>query len=249
MALRGLGTGGNRERLDLVDNSALDMPGSGWTLFAMFYPDTGVGVNSFAYLYAHGAPLANVMAINVFLESSSSKVRFTIDHPAGNLVDMLSTNTINTNAWNSVAVQYDGLNARVALNGIVNTDSPPAIPTTTPAGNARIGDATHGPGREMNGRIAHVSKWDRAFSVGDLQHFTSLLISPEFAQDDHIWHVPIWNATNHFDQLGVIATTPVGALYGNHAPATYPATEASVLPIKRTAPPTTQIHQVQWTLA
>ena len=148
-----------------------------------------------------------------------------------------------------MAVHYDGLNARIFLNGSVATASPPGLGTISPSGNARIGDATHGSGREFNGRIAHPSKWDRDFSVADLQHFTSILVSPEFAQTDHIWHVPIWNSTNNFDQLGVITTTPVGALYGNHAPASYPADVSYVLPINRTPPATTQIHQVQWTMA
>ena len=82
MALRCLGTGGNRERLDLVDSSALDLPGSGWTIFVMFYPDTGVVANTFGYLYSHAAPTSNVSAINILVNQTGSVARVLIDQPA-----------------------------------------------------------------------------------------------------------------------------------------------------------------------
>ena len=112
---------------------------------------------------------------------------------------------------------------------MTTTASPPAIGSITPAGNARIGDATHTTSREFNGRIAHASKWDRAFSSSDVERFTSILISPQFAQTDHIWHTEIFNSGNNYDLLNTITTSPVGALYGDHAPATYQSMGAIIV--------------------
>lgn len=253
MSLRCLGTGGNRERLDLVDSSPLSLPTGGWTVSCMFFPDSGVGANTFPWLYGHGSTTSSQHGCNIFVETSTAKVRIIVTDGFGVQWDFSSSNTINVNAWNHVAVVYPGAPAqtmRIHLNG-VETSEPNGFEliTLNPTGNARIGDATHGGGREWNGRICHPSKWDRGFSSSDASHFTSLLISPAFAQTDHIWHVPLWNATNHFDQLGAISTTPVGALYGKHAPAEYPADEMYVLPVKLTAPPTAQKPTVQWSLA
>lgn len=254
MALRCLGTGGSRERLDLVDSSALDLPDSGWTVFLMFYPDSTVGVNTFAYMYAHGEPLTgSAPALNILLVQSTSKLRVIVDSIFTTEVDFSTSNTINVDEWNSVIVRYDS-GPRVIyahLNGVQTSQSTAfALNTLTPSGNARIGDATHGTGgREMNGRIAHPSKWDRTFSSGDANHFTSFLISPHFAQTDHIWHVPIWNASFNFDVLNVISTSPVGALYGNHAPAVYPADPMYNVPTPVPESGGFQPESVRWTLA
>jgi hypothetical protein len=220
-------------------------------VFIMFYPDSSVGVNSFAYMYAHGEPLTgSAPALNFFLEASSAKVRCIVDSIFTTEVDFVSSNTVNIDEWNALAVRYDSGPRRVSihLNGTQTFQATAfALNTLTPSGNARIGDATHGSGgREFNGRLAHASKWDRSFSASDANHFTSIIISPHFAQTDHIWHVPIWNASFNFDVLGVISTSPVGALYGSHATAVYPADPMYNVPIP--APPAGgfQVESVQW---
>ncbi len=224
MALDCLGTGGNRERLDLVDNSALDLASSGWTIFAMFFPSTAVGINTFAYIYAHAAPLANVSAINIFLVASTSKARVIIDQPGGNLADFSSSNSIVANEWNAIAVRLVGVNVIIHLNGVQTSASPPAIGNLVPIGNARIGDATHGPGREFNGRICEAAKWDDSLSGDLLDNLTSNLLSPLFVPTP-VWHTPIYNGSFNDDVMGAVTTTPVGALYGDHAPALYPEDE------------------------
>ena len=253
MSLRCLGSGGNRERIDLVDSSPLTLPASGWTVSAMFYPDTGVGSNTFPWIYGHGSTSSTQHGLNIFVETSTVKVRIIVTDGFGVQWDFSTSNLIQLNEWNHVAVVYPGTPSttmRIHLNGVETTAGNGfALITLNPTGNARIGDATHGGSREWNGRVAHASKWDRPFSSADTNHFTNLLVSPEFAQTDHIWHIPIWNSTNFFDQLGVVSTLNQGALFGNHAPAKYPADVGYVLPINRTAPPTVQIHQVQWTMA
>lgn len=249
MALNCLGTGGNREHLQLDDSSELDLQSSGWTMSFLFYPSTAVGVNLFAYIYSHGAPLGNVAAINVIVEQGTAEVRLIIDQPGGNLVDLNTSNSVNQNAWNSLAVTYNGTIIIVSLNGINTNAAPPALGTVSPIGNARIGDASHNSGREFNGRICEVSKWDGTFQIAEMNRITSQIISPDFYRDNQAWHVPLWNSSFNFDRLQAIATTPQSALYGNHAPARYPSGNTYILPIDRTPPTTAQIHQVQWTMA
>ncbi|MHA2067025.1 MAG: hypothetical protein ACXABY_21875, partial [Candidatus Thorarchaeota archaeon] len=105
--------------IELVDNSALDLPGSGWSLFAMFYPDTGFTSNTFAYIYSHAQPLVNVSAINFF--KTSSGIRVVIDQPAGTLADFTTSNNVVNDQWNAVAVVYNGTNVFATLNGTTTT--------------------------------------------------------------------------------------------------------------------------------
>lgn len=249
MALDCLGTGGNREHLQLDDSSALDLPSSGWTLSFLIYPSTVVGINLFSYFYSHGAPLGSVSAINLFVELGDATIRIIIDQTGGNLVDFNTTNAVNQDAWNSFAVAYNGTIVTASLNGSSNGAAPPSLGNVVPIGNARIGDASHNSGREFNGRIAHASKWDRAFQIAELNQMTEALISPEFYHENQIWHVPIWNASFNFDRLRAINTTPQSALYGQHSPARYPSGNTYVLPINLT-PPTGNLQAgAQWTFA
>ncbi len=197
----------------------------------MFYPDSTIGINSFSYIYAHGNPNNDGDDGIVIIINSAGNARVIITDLFGIQFDFTSSNLLVADEWNHVAVAYPGGTAvRTHLNGVSTSGSASfSLSTLNPPGNVRIGDANHGPDREFNGRIAHVSKWDRAFSSSDLNHFTSLLISPAFAQTDHIWHVPIWNSSFNGDQLNTITTSPVGALYGNHAPATYQSMGAIIV--------------------
>ena len=252
MALSCLGTGGNRERLELVDSTPLNLPSSGWTLSAMIYPDSTIGVNTFGYIYAHGTPAADGDdGLNILVNLSDGKLRAIITDGFGINWDFGTSNSINADQWNHMAVVYPGgTTLRIHLNGVETTGGATfSVGTLNPPGNARIGDATHSPDREWNGRIAHVSKWDRAFSSSDVNHFTSINISPEFAQTDHIWHTPIWNASFNGDQLNTISTNPVGALYGNHAPAQYPGDPTYVTPPPPSIPTNLQSNRIQWSMA
>lgn len=250
MALRCLGTGGNRERLEIIDSTPLHLPAGGWFISAMFYPDTSVGINTFAYIYAHGSPANDGNDGMVILLNSSGTARVIVTDVFAIQYDLESSTSIVPDTWNHVAVSYQGgFDLRLYLNGVESIETSGfLLGLLTPPGNARIGDANHGSGREFNGRIAHVSKWDRDFSPSDANHFTSLLISPEFAQIDHIWHVPVWNASFNNDQLNTVTTNPVGALYGNHAPAQYPGDPSYVVPPPPQIP-TNQSHRIQWSMA
>lgn len=251
MALSCLGTGGNRERLELVNSTPLRLPSQGWAISAMFYPDSSIGVNTFAYIYAHGTPNDDgADGLNILINSSGS-ARVIVTDIFAIQYDLESSNSIVADQWNHLAVSFQGgFDLRLYLNGVESIETSGfALGFIIPPGNARIGDATHGTGREFNGRIAHVSKWDRIFSASDVSHFTSLLISPEFVQTDHIWHVPIWNASFNDDQLNTITTSPVGALYGNHVGAQYPGDPTYVTPPPPVVPTNLQDHRVQWSMA
>lgn len=213
--------------IELVDNSALDLPGSGWSMFAMFYPDTGFTPNTLGYIYSHGAPVSSVSAINI--AKSSSGIRVIIDQPAGTLADFTTSNNVVNDQWNAVSVVYNATNVFTTLNGTTTTASPPSIGSITPSGNARIGYAVHAGTRQFNGRICHAAKFNRVLTVDERTRYTSIFVSPDFAQQDKIWHLPIWNSDFTFDQQQVLTVNQVSMAFGPHAPASYPTMTATNL--------------------
>jgi len=230
VALRCLGTGANREHLEITDSAALTLPSGGWTMSCMFYPDSGVTPNTFGYMYNHGDPNISVDSASILADSGGA--RLLLSDLFGIEVDIISSNAYNVDQWNHVVVvsESGGFNFRVHLNGTATTGTAVfAMGIINPTVAARIGDASFGAGREFGGRIAHVSKWDRAFSTTDANTLSSILLSPEFLQQDHIWHIPIWNSSFNFDILNTVTTTPSSALYGNHAPAVYPSMAAVIV--------------------
>jgi hypothetical protein len=251
MALSCLGSGGSDEALTITDSTALDLPSTGWLISLMFYPDSTIGINTFAYMYAHGTPNNDGNDGIAILINNTGFARVIITDTFGVQFDFTSSNAIVADEWNHIGISFPPGNLlRMHLNGVMTTDTTTfSLGYLNPPGNARIGDATHASPREFNGRIAHVSKWNRSFSIGDVNHFTALLISPEFAQTDHIWHIPIWNASFNGDQLNTVTTVPDNALYGNHAPAQYPGDPTYVVPPPPVIPTNLQQQRVVWSMA
>jgi hypothetical protein len=198
----------------------------------MFYPDSTLSVNAFAYIYGHGQPLASVDAVNMMVVASTSKVRVIIDQVglAGARYDLSTSNTITADTWNAVAVSYNGAGTlTVHLNGTSTSQVGSSIPTISPTGGARIGYATHGGSRQFNGRLCHVAKFDRALTNNEVPQYTATLFSPEVAQNSKIWHVEMWNSTFCYDLQNNISTTLVSMSFGLHAPAAYPSMIATSL--------------------
>ncbi len=213
--------------LDITDTAALDLPNAGWTVAAFFRPDSSFTVNSFGYVYSHAQPLANVSAFNIF-KTSGSKIRCTCDQPAGNLVDLSSSNNVVTDSWNSMAAVYNGTTFRLFLNGTLTTASPPSIGTITPLVNARIGYATHGGSRQFNGQICHVAKYDRAWSDTEATRRTNMFLSPRFDQDNLIWHIEAFNSSFFGDVRNALSVSEVSMAYAAHAPVIYPAKDTQI---------------------
>ncbi len=239
MALSCLGNPGNEESLELVDSSFLTMPNTGWSIFGMIYPDTGISSGSFAYIYSHAQPLNVNPAVNILKSSPGGTIRTIVDN-AGNLVDFDTSNAVIGDQWNGLAVVYDGVNLRTTLNGITTQVSPPALSTVNPAGNARIGHAIHGGAREWNGRIAELAKWDRVLTIAEVEAYTDPdnLFSPLLAQTDQQWHLEMFNAGFAFDMQNNVAVVdgPTAPLFGRHASASYPSADQLQLSTVTTAP-------------
>ena len=207
--------------------SVMDYPSTGWSVFGMFYPDSGITANAFAYLLGHQQPLNNQHAVNIFKQAPAGTMRVTVDIPAGNVVDFASSNTVVADQWNAIAVIWDsGGTMRIYLNGTQTSQVTAPFGTVSPSVGARIGYASHGGSRQWNGRICHVAKYSREFTNDEAVKYTSVFVSPQFAQNSADWHVEMFRGGNVlFDLVGGATVSETSMAYGPHAPAIYPDDE------------------------
>ena len=156
-----------------------------WTIVQKLHYATGVGLNTFAYSYAHGTtPVGNVDSIVIIRNGPGSgetegTLRVIIDAVAGNLLDATTTAQIVDDEWNSIAVMAEGSNVQVFING-VREQFAANIVALSPAPALRIGDAEHGVDREWNGFIDETAMFDFTFSYKTLEDFTETLQSPTY---------------------------------------------------------------------
>lgn len=204
---------------------------TGWTLIAMFYPDSSGTINTFAYVSGHGEPLAaGVHAVNMLIHNvGGGVIRMIVDVSAGNVVDFTSSNSINADQWNSAAIVWDGTSkVKIFLNGTKSEQTVSAFGAVSPSVPVRIGFATHGGSRQFNGRICHPAKFSRALSDAEGANFTSSFFSPEFAQQNADWHAEMHRGGNlAFDLVGNATISEIQMVYGPHAPVDYPVDNES----------------------
>lgn len=223
LSLTGAGSG----YLEIADSSSLDLlDASGWTLFALFYPDSSLTVNQFAYIYSHGVPLVSAYAVNL-MALNTLKARILLDDTLSTMIDLSSSNNFNLDAWNAVAITYaTGGTVNITLNGIT-TGGLSFANNVTPAGVARIGHSVQGGARQFNGRLCHIAKWNRPVDLSLVQKVTSTAaVSPQFALQDEGWHIEMFNEDFSFDLQGNLTTTPTLVDFGDHAPVAYPSTSS-----------------------
>lgn len=209
-----------------VDGAAsfMDYPSTGWSFFCMFYPDSGITSNSFAYLWSHEEPLNFQHAVNILKQSPGGEIRVIVDIPAGNVVDLVSSNSVVADQWNAVAVIWDSAGTmRIWLNGTETTQVTAPFGTVSPGVEGRIGYANHGGSRQWNGRICHAAKYSREFTQDEAEKYTQVLVSPQFAQNSADWHVEMFRGGSMlFDLVGNATVSETLMAYGPHAQAMYP---------------------------
>lgn len=207
--------------------SFMDYPSSGWSLFCMFYPDSTITSNTFAYLHSHAQPLNSAPAVNLF-KAPGGVIRFVVDDNVGfTAFDLVSSNAVVADQWNAVAAIWDsGGTARLYLNGVQTSQVVAPFGNVSPAGNVRIGYAAHGGARQWNGRICHPAKYSREFTDDEATKYTQVLVSPQFAQNDADWHVEMFRGGSVlFDLVGNATVAETLMAYGPHASALYPEDE------------------------
>lgn len=206
--------------------SFMDYPSGGWTLFCMFYPDSGISAPSFPYIIGHGTTSAGNHSVNILEDNTaSSKVRLLVRVPAGLVVDLLSSAALISDQWNAVAAVWDGVSVmKLWLNGVLTSVVTSAFGTVSPVPDARIGYATHGGSRHWAGRICHAAKWSRDLTNDEGERYTAIFVSPQFAQQNADWHVEMFRGSSlAFDLVGNATVVETSMTYGPHAPADYPA--------------------------
>lgn len=225
--MAGAWDGSTATYLSIADSANLSWPSGGWAWTCTFFYDTSQTSQSFQYLYSHNQPLNDVDAFNVFAQVDGvggHEIRFILDWSIFTEVDMVSSNSLIEDEWNSIMITYDGTDIHLWLNGTLTTDSPSALATNNPSGAARIGYASHGGSRVWRGRIAHMAKWDRFFNDREADAWVTrpTYPSPQFAQTSLIWHTPIFNSDDNYQDLqGNVTITEVSMAYGRHSPTSY----------------------------
>jgi hypothetical protein len=215
----------NSTYIEIADNAALDMPNTGWTFQFFVYPDSSVGGSTNQYIYSHAQPLVSQLAFNIFRVSGGTSIRTIIDWAGGNLFDgTTSTALLTLDTWNTVIFSYNGTNLFIAVgaNGTANveTGSPPALPSITPAGVARIGQSswTTAGTRWWVGRIAQAAKLDLALpTAAEAQRQAAQYLTPGFFPATSAWQIAMWNAPS-FDVRGALSVTDVSMSYGADGP-------------------------------
>jgi len=208
---------------EITDNAALTLDASArWALRFFVYPDSSLSDPAFGYIYSHGQPLNFEPALNIIKLGTTNTIRVIVDWAGGNLFDSTTAISLNDDEWNTLIVAYDGTNLRVAINGTLDTGSPPALPDIDPSGNARIGYSVVGGTRNFPGAIAHAAKYDRNFGTTELTNFSNVPISPEFVLNGQAWHIPFFT-DQVWDMRSVLTVTPQGMSWVPHGPFIYPA--------------------------
>ena len=206
--------------------SFMDYPSTGWTLFGMFYPDSGISAPSFSYIVGHGTTSAGNHSVNVLEDNTAgSKLRLLVRVPAGLVVDLLSSAAVVDDEWNAFAAVWNGAGLqKLWLNGSLASVVTSNYGTVAPGPDARIGYATHGGSRHWAGRLCPPAKWSRDVTDDEGQRYTSALVSPQFAQQNADWHAEMFRGGNlAFDLVGNATVVETSMTYGPHAPADYPA--------------------------
>lgn len=219
---------------DVGPAGTISYSSTGWTLFLMFHPEPAADQNGSAYLWSNDTPFQPRAAVNLYIDGTlfgSGKVHCRVESTVSAKLASDTTNPINDDQWNAIAVTWDGSNFHIFLNGTEQIIAPlDTVGTITPTKVGVIGVREDlDVNRTYFGRICHVAQWDRAFTSDEGQLYTSIFVSPAFAQQNKLWHLPIWNADFNFDQQNVKTVATTSMLYGPHAPASYPCMTATNL--------------------
>lgn len=207
--------------VQITDNAVLDLPSAGWLLQFFLYPNASQNFN--AHIYSHGLQGTNVPAIQVILKNTL-KIRIIIDWAGGNLVDSTTvTATLVANTWNTLCVSYDAAQIHVGTgqgtpaSALVETFSPPAIGTTSPSGNARLGQSTAGGSLNYAGSMGQAFKANITLNAANTLLLAGQFRSPGFFPATSNWQIPMYGSPA-FDLRGTLTVAEVSMTYGADGP-------------------------------
>lgn len=216
---------------------SITYPSAEWTVFLMFNPDVAASRNSQDYMYGHGQPSSSEDAVNITLNGTAGSgpvntMRCRVESTASLKLLQNSVAVAVESTWNAFALVWDGTNFQYYLNGVQETFSPASsVGTLTPSKVARFGQRDDlSATRAYSGLMCHVTMFDRDLTPDEGKRYTDIFVSPDFAQQNKLWHVALWNSDFNFDQQNVQTVTPTSMLFGGpHAPAAYPTATATSL--------------------
>ncbi|WP_397362439.1 LamG-like jellyroll fold domain-containing protein [Olleya sp. R77988] len=150
---------GNVDYIDMED--ALDLNTSGFTISAWINKDSkNVSILSKRdAIYTEGYDLKIL---------NNDKLRMSWGVSGTNFID--SSTKIPDNEWHQVAVIYDGTNAKIYIDGVLDTDKNLPAPTTTSQSFFIAAAGKNTPNSHFRGNIDEVRVWNTALTEDQL-HF------------------------------------------------------------------------------
>lgn len=106
---------GNGDYLSVADNSAFEFAAGDFTIEAYLYVSSFTAPNNVVQLFGQWGPSAGNYSCAVLV--TAVEVSLAIYNTSGSYITYTSTTTINTGAWNHIAVSRSGSNLFIFLNG------------------------------------------------------------------------------------------------------------------------------------
>jgi hypothetical protein len=106
---------GNGDYLSVADNSAFEFAAGDFTIEAYLYVSSFTAPNNVVQLFGQWGPSAGNYSCVILV--TAVEVSLAIYNTFGSYITYASTTTINTGAWNHIAVSRSGSNLFIFLNG------------------------------------------------------------------------------------------------------------------------------------
>ena len=106
---------GNGDYLSVADNSAFEFAAGDFTIEAYLYVSSFTAPNNVVQLFGQWGPSAGNYSCVILV--TAVDVSLAIYNTSGSYITYASTTTINTGAWNHIAVSRSGSNLFIFLNG------------------------------------------------------------------------------------------------------------------------------------